>query len=148
MSALSCLGGMCLLTAMQDGTYTVHGQQRGLLKLNFQLHSNFLGLLSVLLYSIFFGVDDFTIVHQSPSEVKLSIKLAIPLYCICSGHCLEYNYAWMDSGQQVGCNSTVLWVKTPGLYRCHVTHHITHMECLSSLISVTECTKGWTIIII
>lgn len=81
-----------------------------------------------LLHSVLTNVDGFAIVHQSPSEVKLDGKLATPLYCICSGHCLEYNYVWMVSGQHVGCNSPVLWVKTPGNGIHFVTHHTYHFS--------------------
>ena len=50
---------------------------------------------------------------------------------------MEYEYEWTVSGRKIGYNSTVLWVKAPGLYRCQVTHNMLHTECLSSLISVT-----------
>ncbi len=88
--------------------------------------------------SAFMGTGGFVVVYESPSEVTLSGEEAIPLYCVCSGHCLEYVYQWTVSGSEVGYNSTVLWVKTSGMYRCRVTHHLTHTECLTSLISVVE----------
>ena len=83
-------------------------------------------------------LGSFEVLYQSPSEVPFDGKQAVPLYCVCSGHCLEYIYEWTVNGKKVGYNSTVLWVKTPGLYHCLVVHNVTHKECLSSMISVTK----------
>ncbi len=73
----------------------------------------------------------FEIVYQSPTEVVLDGELAVPIYCVCSGHCLEYVYEWTVSGRTVGHDSTVLWVKTPGLYRCREEHNVTHTQSAS-----------------
>ena len=80
----------------------------------------------------------FGVACQSPSVVRCDGIHAVPLYCICSGHRIEFICTWTMSGNELGCNSAVVWVKNPGLYRCRITHHVTHKECLSSLITVLD----------
>jgi len=79
------------------------------------------------------------VIHQSPAEVMLTQEeQTIPLYCIASGHCLEYTYRWNLSGRHTGVNSPVCWVNQPGLYQCRVEHHIMQDECSSHLIVVNQ----------
>ena len=49
-------------------------------------------------------------------------------------------------GERLGANSTVLWVKAPGLYRCRVTHNITHTECLTST-NISDWTPSYKVVI-
>ena len=83
------------------------------------------------------------IIYQSPTEVNVQLDgNAVPLYCVASGHSVERKYEWQMSGQCAGCNTPVLWVKQPGLYRCHVEHHIVQESCTTKLICVVATDKG------
>ena len=78
------------------------------------------------------------VMYQSPEEVIVqSDGNAIPLYCVASAHCIEYKYEWQVGGQHTGCNSPILWINTPGLYRCRVRHRIRQEECVTELIRVS-----------
>ena len=75
-------------------------------------------------------------VHQSHYKIALRDGgPAIPIFCIASGHSLEFTYEWKVSGRTVGTNSCVLWVNQPGVYNCRVEHIMT-AECSSHYISV------------
>ena len=83
------------------------------------------------------------VVYQSPEEVILQPDGgAVPLYCVASGHTLEFKYKWQMNDQHIGCSSPVAWVNQPGLYRCRVEHHIMQEECSTKLICVITGEKG------
>lgn len=48
-------------------------------------------------------------------------KESIPLFCIASGPTLDFVYKWNSVDKEIPCNSPVLWVSSPGTYRCVVT---------------------------
>ena len=83
------------------------------------------------------------IVYQSPKKVILQPDTnAVPLYCVASSHSLEFKYEWQWSGQRIQCSSPVIWVNQPGLFRCHVQHHIMQERCSTKLIRVISAEKG------
>ncbi len=62
------------------------------------------------------------------------VDIAIPIYCIASGHNFDLDYRWQLAGQNVGLNSPVLWVSGPGTYFCTVVKGL--KTCMSALITV------------
>ena len=73
----------------------------------------------------------FSIVHQSPSKVFLNGVDSVPLYCVCSGHCMKYEYEWTVNGRvQFHCP---MGQGIRALPLSGDTQHLTH----SSLITVT-----------
>lgn len=64
----------------------------------------------------------FCIVHQSPGKVSLRSGSTIPLYCVASGHSLDYTYQWKRGSVTLYGNTPVLWVNQIGPYICNITH--------------------------
>ena len=59
----------------------------------------------------------------------------VPIYCVASGHLLDYQYQWVHSGYgELSFSSPVVWVSTPGCYHCTVTHGIN--SCSSAVVRV------------
>ena len=63
----------------------------------------------------------FCVLHQSPTRMTMSNGKVEVLYCVVSGHNLEYRYTWKNALGLVGINSPVLYAFEPGTYRCTVT---------------------------
>ena len=106
-------------------------------------------VLHALTCVLLFKGDPFRVVHQSPTTVLLpSTDSAIPLYCIASGHTLDYKYQW-DITMKLPGNSPVIWVNEATLYCCSVVHNSTNAQCSSRTIHVIEeenskrCCKGF-----
>lgn len=63
----------------------------------------------------------FHVLHQSPARITMRDGKVEVLYCVVSGHNLEYKYTWENALGPVGINSPVLYAFEPGTYRCTVT---------------------------
>ena len=67
----------------------------------------------------------FTILHQSTSPMMIApetdVRAVEPLYCIASGHNLQYKYMWDNITEVVGVKSPICFAFEPGTYRCTVT---------------------------
>lgn len=86
------------------------------------------------MYAIIKILGSFRVVHQTTGEVSLTSGAVVPLFCIASGHNLCLNYKWSKLGQHEDCclgNTPVMWVDSPGIYRCQVSSQ-TAETCFSS----------------
>lgn len=76
------------------------------------------------------------LVHQSPGKVFLQDGKTIPLYCVTSGHSLDYVYQWKRGSLSLHGNSPVLWVNKVGSYICNITHSVDNTQTASNVITV------------
>lgn len=81
-----------------------------------------------------------SIVHQSPSQIVLTGKDSIPIFCIGSGHSLDFEYKWNSGDNEIPGNSPVLWISSPGTYRCVVSSG--WYSCSSRTIVIKEKGSG------
>ena len=76
-------------------------------------------------------------VHQSSKTI---LGEENPLYCVVSGHCLDYTYSWKHGASPVGENSPILWPDQVGMYTCRVSHGL--KSCSSAVIEVVDDVSG------
>ena len=79
--------------------------------------------------------DVLSIIHQSPSKIVLSQGTeSFPIFCVASGHSLDFVYRWNSGDKEIRGNSPVLWISSPGTYSCDVSAG--WYKCSSSTIIV------------
>lgn len=66
-------------------------------------------------------IDSLNVLYQSPSKVQLNGTDAIPIFCLASGHGFDHQYKWSMGDESIPGNAPVLWITSPGSYRCDVT---------------------------
>ena len=81
--------------------------------------------------------DVLSVIDQSPSKIVLSQGTeSFPIFCVTSGHSLDFVYRWNSGDKEIRGNSPVIWISTPGTYSCDV--NAGWYKCLSSTIIVEQ----------
>lgn len=78
--------------------------------------------------------------HQTTGKVVLKGIESIPIYCVASRHDLECTYKWDCVDTILSGNTPVLWIHTPGTYRCVVSSQ--WYTCSSKTIVVERVKEG------
>ena len=126
MYCVSYIDTKVILSTDSDGTITLFDDEKGELYVAISSHS-------LLLRKKCIG--PFRVISQT-TEALVTEGSVIPLFCVATGHNLKYTYKWSTLDQPLSGNTPVMWVNSPGVYRCQVSNK--KESCYSANIIVTK----------